>query len=76
VPHTAEAQADMAKEMGMSAEEVRVRVDQLHEFNPMLGHRGCRLGITYPEIYDMQVEAIILLLLISLNLEKQSFQKS
>ncbi len=59
VPHTAEAQADMAKEMGMSAEEVRVRVDQLHEFNPMLGHRGCRLGITYPEIYDMQVEAII-----------------
>jgi len=59
VPHTPEAQADMAKEMGISAEAVKTRVDQLHEFNPMLGHRGCRLGITYPEIYDMQVEAII-----------------
>ncbi len=59
VPHTPEAQADMAKEMGISAEAVKLRVDQLHEFNPMLGHRGCRLGITYPEIYDMQVEAII-----------------
>ncbi|MDD4526582.1 MAG: pyruvate, phosphate dikinase [Candidatus Margulisbacteria bacterium] len=59
VPHTPEAQADMAKEMGISAEAVKIRVDQLHEFNPMLGHRGCRLGITYPEIYDMQVEAII-----------------
>ncbi|MEI7941647.1 MAG: pyruvate, phosphate dikinase [Candidatus Riflemargulisbacteria bacterium] len=59
VPHTPEAQADMAKEMGISADAVKLRVDQLHEFNPMLGHRGCRLGITYPEIYDMQVEAII-----------------
>ncbi len=59
VPHTTEAQAEMAKEMGISADKVKARVDQLHEFNPMLGHRGCRLGITYPEIYDMQVEAII-----------------
>lgn len=59
VPHTPETQADMAKEMGLSIDKVKTRVDQLHEFNPMLGHRGCRLGITYPEIYDMQVEAII-----------------
>jgi len=59
VPHTPEAQAEMATEMGISAEKVKARVDQLHEFNPMLGHRGCRLGITFPEIYDMQVQAII-----------------
>ncbi|MCL2640636.1 MAG: pyruvate, phosphate dikinase, partial [Phycisphaerales bacterium] len=44
---------------GMSPDEIRHRCDQLHEFNPMLGHRGCRLCITYPEILDMQVTAII-----------------
>ncbi|MBS0010859.1 MAG: pyruvate, phosphate dikinase, partial [Bacteroidales bacterium] len=54
VPHEEENQADMAKEMGISPEEVKAKVDSLHEFNPMLGHRGCRLGITYPEITEMQ----------------------
>jgi pyruvate,orthophosphate dikinase len=59
VPHEAENQAEMAKEMGISAEQVKAKVESLHEFNPMLGHRGCRLGVTYPEIYDMQVRAIM-----------------
>jgi pyruvate,orthophosphate dikinase len=44
--------------MGMSLEALRARTRALHEFNPMLGHRGCRLGITFPEIYEMQVQAI------------------
>lgn len=48
----------LASEMGKSVAELRQKVDGLHEFNPMLGHRGCRLGITYPEIYEMQVRAI------------------
>ncbi|MGM0666538.1 MAG: pyruvate, phosphate dikinase [Bacteroidota bacterium] len=59
VPHEEENQAEMAKEMGISPEEVKEKVDSLHEFNPMLGHRGCRLGITYPEITEMQARAII-----------------
>ena len=50
---------EMAAEMGVSLRQVKQKIDSLHEFNPMLGHRGCRLGITYPEIYEMQVEAII-----------------
>ena len=54
LPHEVENQAEMAKEMGISAEEVKSKVDSLHEFNPMLGHRGCRLGNTYPEITEMQ----------------------
>ena len=58
LPHEPEAQAEVAKEMGKSVEEIRARVESLKEFNPMLGHRGCRLGITYPEIYEMQVQAI------------------
>jgi pyruvate,orthophosphate dikinase len=58
LPQDAEGQAEMAKVMGVSVETVRRRVEQLHEFNPMLGHRGCRLGITFPEIYRMQVRAI------------------
>ena len=58
VPHEAKAQADLAKKMGVSAEKVAHRVEQLHEFNPMLGHRGCRLGIAYPEITEMQARAI------------------
>ncbi len=49
----------LAKITGMSADKIRARCDQLHESNPMLGHRGCRLTITYPEILDMQVTAII-----------------
>jgi pyruvate, orthophosphate dikinase len=58
VPHEAKAQADLAKKMGVSADKVKHRVEQLHEFNPMLGHRGCRLGIAYPEITEMQARAI------------------
>jgi pyruvate,orthophosphate dikinase len=59
VPHEAENQAEMAKEMGISVEKVKEKVDSLAEFNPMLGHRGCRLGNTYPEITEMQTRAII-----------------
>jgi len=58
-PNEPEAQEEMAKELGISAEEVKAKVDSLHEFNPMLGHRGCRLGNTYPEITEMQARAII-----------------
>jgi pyruvate,orthophosphate dikinase len=59
VPHDPAKQAELAKKIGISAEAVARRVDQLHEANPMLGHRGCRLCITYPEILEMQVRAII-----------------
>jgi len=59
LPHEKDQQADMAEQMGISARALRDKVDSLNEFNPMLGHRGCRLGITYPEIYEMQVRAII-----------------
>jgi pyruvate,orthophosphate dikinase len=59
VPHEEENQKEMAKELGISADAVKQKVDSLHEFNPMLGHRGCRLGITYPEITVMQARAII-----------------
>ncbi len=59
VPHEEENQKAMAKELGISVEAVKQKVDSLHEFNPMLGHRGCRLGITYPEITVMQARAII-----------------
>ncbi|MDO8141962.1 MAG: pyruvate, phosphate dikinase [Candidatus Brocadiales bacterium] len=52
-------QKEMAKQMKISLKEVQDKVSALHEMNPMLGHRGCRLGITFPEIYDMQVQAII-----------------
>jgi len=58
VPHEAASQKEMAEELGISVEAVRAKVDSLHEFNPMLGHRGCRLGITYPEITQMQARAI------------------
>ncbi|HLA39211.1 MAG TPA: pyruvate, phosphate dikinase, partial [Candidatus Glassbacteria bacterium] len=51
-------QAEMAKEMGVSAVKVKNKVASLHELNPMLGHRGCRLGVTYPEITEMQARAI------------------
>jgi len=59
VPHEEANQAEMAAEMGISAEDVKKKVDSLHEMNPMLGHRGCRLGNTYPEITEMQVRAIL-----------------
>ena len=59
VPHEEANQQEMANEMGISAQEVKALVEDLHEFNPMLGHRGCRLGNTYPEITEMQARAII-----------------
>lgn len=59
VPHEEANQKEMAEEMGITVEEVKALVDDLHEFNPMLGHRGCRLGNTYPEITEMQARAII-----------------
>jgi pyruvate,orthophosphate dikinase len=58
LPHDAEGQAVLAAQMGIPAERVRARVAALHEFNPMLGFRGCRLGIVYPEITEMQARAI------------------
>jgi pyruvate,orthophosphate dikinase len=58
LPHDAEGQAALAAEMGIPADRVRARVEALHEFNPMLGFRGCRLGIVYPEITEMQARAI------------------
>src|SRR6202051_4566049 len=59
VPHERAKQEELAKELGLDVEVVARRVEQLHEANPMLGHRGCRLSITYPEILEMQVRAII-----------------
>jgi len=59
VPHDHAKQAELAKKIGIPVEAVERRVEQLKEANPMLGHRGCRLSITYPEIPEMQVRAII-----------------
>ena len=59
VPHQLATQKEMATEMGLSIDEVKSACDALEEFNPMLGHRGCRLGCTYPEITEMQARAII-----------------
>lgn len=58
VPHTDEETRELATRLEMDYEKLRHRVKSLHEFNPMLGHRGCRLAITYPEIYVMQTRAI------------------
>lgn len=58
LPHTEAEMADVAKASGISLELLKSRNAQLHEANPMLGHRGCRLGVTYPEIYEMQAYAI------------------
>jgi len=58
LPHQPAEQAELAKKIGVSAEVIARRVAELHEFNPMLGHRGCRLGIVYPEITRMQARAI------------------
>ena len=58
LPHDAAGQAEMAKQMGVKPAEVKALVESLHEFNPMLGHRGCRLGMSYPEVTAMQVQAI------------------
>ncbi len=59
VPHDLEKQQELASKIGIDVEVVTRRVEQLREANPMLGHRGCRLAITYPEILEMQVRAII-----------------
>ena len=59
VPHTEEEQAELAKNMGLTLAEVKAKVDELHEFNPMMGHRGCRLAVTYPEIAKMQTRAVM-----------------
>ncbi len=59
VPHDADKQKELADKIGVDVEVVKRRVEQLREANPMLGHRGCRLAITYPEILEMQVRAII-----------------
>ena len=58
LPQTKEQQLDLAQKIGMPVEVIMRRVSELHEFNPMLGHRGCRLGIAYPEITEMQARAI------------------
>ncbi len=59
VPHQLSTQKELATEMGVTIDVIKAKVDQLEEFNPMLGHRGCRLGNTYPEITEMQTRAII-----------------
>ncbi len=59
VPHVLATQKELANEMHISLEAVKSKIAELEEFNPMLGHRGCRLGITYPEITEMQARAII-----------------
>ena len=59
LPQTDDDVAELAAVAGVRFSEVKEHVEQLHEFNPMLGHRGCRLGVSYPEVYDMQVQAIM-----------------
>ena len=59
LPHTKEQQLDLAKKLGIAVEKIMHRVHELHEFNPMLGFRGCRLGIKYPEITAMQARAVL-----------------
>ncbi|MCL1809472.1 MAG: pyruvate, phosphate dikinase [Clostridiales bacterium] len=60
LPHTDEEIKALAEKINVSADKLSKKVDELHEFNPMLGHRGCRLTVTYPEIAEMQAEAIIM----------------
>ena len=59
LPHTKEQQLDLARKMGIDVQKIMNRVHELHEFNPMLGFRGCRLGIKYPEITRMQARAVL-----------------
>ncbi|MCB1229650.1 MAG: pyruvate, phosphate dikinase, partial [Verrucomicrobiae bacterium] len=58
LPHTKDQQKDLASKLGVKPADIERRVEELHEFNPMLGHRGCRLAISYPEIAEMQAQAI------------------
>jgi pyruvate, orthophosphate dikinase len=71
VPHEEESQKEMAEEMGITLEAIKNKIEDLAEFNPMLGHRGCRLGNTYPEITEMQARAIIEA---ALNLKKKGIK--
>ena len=59
LPQDSRKQKELAISLGVKPEKIKIRVNELHEFNPMLGHRGCRLGIAYPEITEMQTRAII-----------------
>ena len=59
LPHKDEEIKELAKEMGLTFEELKSTVEDLHEFNPMMGHRGCRLSVSYPEIAEMQTRAVI-----------------
>jgi len=59
LPKTEEEIEALSKDMGVSVRRIKAKIKSLEEFNPMLGHRGCRLGITYPEVYEMQVRAIM-----------------
>lgn len=59
LPHTDDEIAELAKTMGLSFGELKSTVENLHEFNPMMGHRGCRLDVSYPEIAEMQTRAVI-----------------
>ena len=59
LPHKDEEISDIAKEMGLTFDQLKATVEKLHEFNPMMGHRGCRLSVSYPEIAEMQTRAVI-----------------
>ncbi len=59
LPQEADDIAALAKDLGMATADLEAKIESLHEFNPMLGHRGCRLSITYPEIAEMQTRAVI-----------------
>ena len=76
VPHDKKSQEDLAKKLKISPAVVAKRVASLHEFNPMLGHRGCRLGISYPEISAMQARAIFEAASKVQNLAPKCVQKS
>ncbi|MCR4033792.1 MULTISPECIES: pyruvate, phosphate dikinase [Flavobacterium] len=71
VPHEQNSQKGLANQMGISQKVLKEKINDLHEFNPMLGHRGCRLGNTYPEITEMQTQAIIEA---ALNLKKEGIE--
>ena len=58
-PKTEEEMAELAKDMGKTVDEIKKKCDELHEFNPMMGHRGCRLAVTYPELAKMQTRAVM-----------------
>lgn len=71
LPNDADSQEELAQTMGVKPSRIKARVEELHEVNPMMGHRGCRLGITYPEITEMQTRAIIEA---ALNVQERGFK--